>query len=62
MRVAGCAPENAEVTMRAESFVTLHGEDAEKMMRLLDALEVQDDVQNVYTNIDFLDEVLEHSG
>jgi YebC/PmpR family DNA-binding regulatory protein len=62
MRVAGCAPENAEVTMRAESFVTLHGGDAEKMMRLLDALEDQDDVQNVYTNVEFLDEVLEPSG
>jgi len=59
MVAAGHEPDNAEVTMRADSQLTLHGEEAEKMLRLLDALEDLDDVQNVYSNVDFPDDVLE---
>ncbi|MBA2410697.1 MAG: YebC/PmpR family DNA-binding transcriptional regulator [Gammaproteobacteria bacterium] len=59
MVAAGYEPDNGEVTMRADSQLTLHGEEAEKMLRLLDALEELDDVQNVYANVDFPDEVLE---
>lgn len=59
MIAAGHEPDNAEVTMRADSQLTLHGEEAEKMLRLLDALEDLDDVQNVYSNVDFPDDVLE---
>ena len=40
----------AEVTLRAENTVALAGEDAQKMQKLLDMLEDQDDVQNVYHN------------
>jgi YebC/PmpR family DNA-binding regulatory protein len=47
---AGLTPELAEVTMRAENTVALAGEDAERMQRLLDALEDLDDVQAVYHN------------
>ncbi len=59
MVAAGHVPEHAEVTMRPSTYVTLCDEEAEKMIRLLDALEDQDDVQNVYANADFPDEVLE---
>jgi YebC/PmpR family DNA-binding regulatory protein len=59
MSAAGHAPEHAEVTMRADTYVSLEDEEAEKMIRLLDALEEQDDVQNVYANVEFSDEVLE---
>jgi len=59
MVAAGHEPDNAEVTMRADSQLTLLGEEAEKMFRLLDALEDLDDVQNVYSNVDFPDDVLE---
>jgi len=47
---AGLKPEVAEVTLRAENTVTLSGEDAQKMQKLLDALEDLDDVQEVYHN------------
>ncbi len=50
---ANLTPELAEVTMRAENSVNLAGEDAEKMQKLLDALEDQDDVQEVYHNAEF---------
>ena len=50
LAAAGLTPEVAEVTMRAENTIALAGEDAAKMQKLLDALEDQDDVQNVYHN------------
>ena len=59
MVAAGYEPDNGEVTMRADSQLTLHGEEAEKMLLLLDALEELDDVQNVYANVDFPDDGLE---
>lgn len=53
----GFKPAYAEATMRASVDVKLAGEDAEKMLKLLDALEDLDDVQNVYTNADFPEEL-----
>jgi YebC/PmpR family DNA-binding regulatory protein len=47
---AGLAPEVAEVTMRAENTIELAAEDAQKMQKLLDAIEDLDDVQDVYHN------------
>ena len=63
MEQAGLAPEHAEIVQRASTDVRLDGEEAEKMLKLMDVLEDLDDVQNVYTNADFPDEVLErHAG
>jgi YebC/PmpR family DNA-binding regulatory protein len=47
---AGLNADVAEVTMRAENTIVLEGEDAQKMQKLLDALEDLDDVQEVYHN------------
>jgi YebC/PmpR family DNA-binding regulatory protein len=49
---AGLVADMAEVTMRAENTITLTGEDAAKMQKLLDILEDLDDVQNVFHNAD----------
>ena len=46
---AGLKPGIAEVTMKPATEVSLSGDDATKMRRLLDALENLDDVQEVYT-------------
>ena len=46
---AGFKPGIAEVTMKPSTEVSLSGDDATKMRRLLDALENLDDVQEVYT-------------
>jgi len=43
-------PDNAEVTMRADNVVSIEGADAERMQKLLDAIEDLDDVQAVYHN------------
>ena len=47
---AGFKPELAEVTMKPATDVEFAGEDAEKMQKLLDAIESLDDVQEVFSN------------
>ena len=42
--------ELAEITMKPGNEVVFTGDDAQKMQKLLDALETLDDVQEVYTN------------
>ena len=56
---ANLAPENAEVTFNASTTVQLGRDDAEKLLRLVDALEDLDDVQEVYTNADIPAEIYE---
>lgn len=62
MKEAGLEPEMGEVTMQASTNVDLQLEDAEQVMKLVDMLEDLDDVQNVYTNADFSNEVLAQLG
>ena len=54
----GFAPASAEVTERAASSLALSGEDAELMVRLLEALEALEEVRNVYSNAEIAAEVL----
>lgn len=49
---ADLEPADAEVTMRPATTVSLEGEAAAGMLKLLDALEDLDDVQQVYSNAD----------
>lgn len=51
-------PEQAEVTMRASTSVSLSSDDAQMMIKLLEMLEEHDDVQQVYSNADISDEIL----
>jgi YebC/PmpR family DNA-binding regulatory protein len=55
LELAGLVAEVAEVTMRPENSVSLSGDDAAKMQKLLDVLEDLDDVQNVFHNAEFED-------
>jgi YebC/PmpR family DNA-binding regulatory protein len=48
--------ENAEITMIPQTMVKLEGKPAEQMLKLMDKLEDNDDVQNVYANFDISDE------
>jgi YebC/PmpR family DNA-binding regulatory protein len=47
---SGLKAEIATVAMRPETEITLEGDQAESMQKLLDALENLDDVQEVFTN------------
>ncbi len=56
------APLSAEVTMVPQNTVKLVGKEAEGAVKLVAALEDNDDVQNVYSNMDVDDSVLESVG
>jgi YebC/PmpR family DNA-binding regulatory protein len=56
---AGLEPETSEVAMLPVTSVELDLSGAEKIVRIVDSLEDLDDVQNVYTNADFDDDVLD---
>jgi len=45
--------ENASLQWIAKNTISVKGEDAEKVMTLIEAIEDNDDVQNVYSNADF---------
>ena len=55
----GLNPEEAEVTMRADTRAALSNKEGESMLKLLDVLDELDDVQNVYSNADIPDSVYE---
>ena len=58
LREAGVAFENAEITMQPQNSVELDSATARQTLRLMDALEENDDVQEVYANFDISDEVM----
>jgi YebC/PmpR family DNA-binding regulatory protein len=49
---ANIETQMAEISMLATTYTKLEGSAAAQMVRLLEALEDQDDVQNVYSNFD----------
>jgi YebC/PmpR family DNA-binding regulatory protein len=50
--VAGIKPASATVAMVPQNYVKLSGAQAQQMLRLMEALEEHDDVQQVYANFD----------
>ena len=52
---AGIEPEMSELIQRPSTETELAGEEAEKIIRLIDALEDLDDVQDVFTNASFVE-------
>ncbi len=51
--------ENATLTMYPKTTVKVEGKESEQLLRLMDALEEHEDVQNVYSNFDIDASVLE---
>ncbi|HUL15267.1 MAG TPA: YebC/PmpR family DNA-binding transcriptional regulator [Terriglobales bacterium] len=49
---AGISPASAEVGMVPQNYIKLTGQQAQQMLRLVEALEEHDDVQHVYANFD----------
>lgn len=58
LTAAGLVPEHAEVTMRPSTDTRLEGDEARSMLKLIEMLEDLDDVQQVYSNADFPEEIL----
>jgi transcriptional/translational regulatory protein YebC/TACO1 len=55
---AGMTVDSADIAWVAGTTIELEDEAARKVLKLVDALEDLDDVQNVYANFDVSDEVL----
>jgi len=59
---SGLKYSSAEVTMIPQNSVRIEGKEAEHMLRLMEALEDSDDVQNVYSNFDIAEELMQAFG
>ena len=58
LKEASVAFENAEITMQPQNSIDLDAGTAKQTLRLIDALEENDDVQEVYANFDISEEVM----
>jgi YebC/PmpR family DNA-binding regulatory protein len=56
---AGFKHDSADITMIPQTMIKLEGKQAESMLKLMDRLEDNDDVQNVYANFDISEEEME---
>lgn len=56
---AGLEVEQSQLTMRAQTLVSIDDEAAESLFKMIDMLEDLDDVQEVYSNAEFSEKFLE---
>ncbi len=59
VKSAGIKPEVAEISMIPSNYIKLEGADAQAMLKLYEAIDDHDDVQNVYANFDIDEDELE---
>lgn len=59
LEAASIGFDSAIITMIPETSVKIDGKEAEHMLKLMEALEDSDDVQNVYSNFDIPEELIE---
>ena len=57
----GIEPATAQVSMIPQNYVKLEGKPAHQMVRLMEALDEHDDVQNVWSNFDIEEKEIEAS-
>jgi len=59
VKKAGIQPASSSIAMIPQNYIKLEGSNASTMIRLIEALEDHDDVQNVHSNFDIDQKVLE---
>jgi transcriptional/translational regulatory protein YebC/TACO1 len=59
VKKAGIEPASSSVAMIPQNYIKLEGQAANTMIRLMEALEEHDDVQNVHSNFDIDQKLLE---
>jgi YebC/PmpR family DNA-binding regulatory protein len=59
IKKAGIEPEESQIGKYAENVITLEGTKAQQMLKLVEALEDNDDVQNVWANFDVSEKEME---
>ena len=58
IKAAGIEPDEAEVGKYADTTVELEGPKAQQMLKLMEGLDDNDDVQNVWANFDIDDDIM----
>ena len=59
VKTLGIEPATAAVAMIPQNYIKLTGKDAAAMLRLMEALDDHDDVQNVWANFDIEEKEIE---
>jgi YebC/PmpR family DNA-binding regulatory protein len=62
LKAAGLEPAEAEVGKYADNLIALEGTKAQQMLKLMEALEDHEDVQNVWANFDISDKEMEEAA
>lgn len=62
IKAKGIEPVSAELAMVPQNYIRLEGSQATHMLKLYEALDDHDDVQNVYANFDMDDSVMEQNA
>ena len=61
-KMNGFTPESVDLVMIPQHKTSISIDDQVKILNLIDKLEESDDVQQIYTNVDFSDEAMELAG
>ncbi len=61
IRALGIEPASASIVMLPQNYVKLEGKQAQQMLRLMEALEDNDDTRNVWSNFDIEEKEIEAS-
>ena len=61
VKALGIEPTSAQVSMIPQNLVMLEGKVAQQMLKLMEALDDQDDVQHVWSNFDVSEQEIEAS-
>lgn len=60
LEAKGIAIENSDITFVPQTTVRLEGKQAEQMLKLMDALDENDDVEDVFANFDIDESIMEN--
>jgi YebC/PmpR family DNA-binding regulatory protein len=61
VKAIGVEPVTAQIAMLPQNYIKLEGKEAAQMVRLMEAIEDHDDVQNVWSNFDIEEKEIEAS-
>ena len=61
VKALGVEPDTAEIAMLPQNYIKLEGSPAQQMLKLMEALEDNDDTKNVWSNFDVEEKEIEAS-
>jgi YebC/PmpR family DNA-binding regulatory protein len=61
VKALGIDPDQAEIAMMPQNYIKLEGKPAQQMLKLMEALEDNDDTKNVWSNVDIDEKEIEAS-